>query len=488
MFGGPIKRTERPKEVKPQPKKSAVIDDEDDQMIIKQIDKIEKKEDKKDSPGKENREENEKEISNNVEIKSSEPKEEQISETKAKTKTKVDDISKVKVESKVNESDKKSANSKKIVSPPKQISPSKATSSSSPRKSNHVSKKQSSPLKASTSPQKSNPVSKKSPQSSQKSTVSLSQKSTVSLSQKSNISSSQKSTVSSQSSFSTQQALPLKDEHELSFVDKYKPTTVKQIIGQQGPQSNANKLQNWLLNWHKNHGDPKKKVKANPYSKEADGKSFKAALLSGPPGVGKTTTAHLVCEELSFDIVEFNASDTRSKRLLKEEVAQLLSNKSLKGYVNGSENSVSKRHVLIMDEVDGMAGNEDRGGVGELVSLIKESQIPIICTCNDRNNMKMKTLVNYCFDLRFNKPSISQMRSAMMSICFKEGLKLETGAIDAIISGTGNDVRQTLNHLAIYSTTKTLKLNTDDAKKAATISEKDIKIVSLHNIFDNIDL
>jgi replication factor C subunit 1 len=51
--------------------------------------------------------------------------------------------------------------------------------------------------------------------------------------------------------------------------------------------------------------------------------------------IGKTTTAHLVCKELGFDVVEFNASDTRSKKLLREEVSELLSNKSLSGYVEG---------------------------------------------------------------------------------------------------------------------------------------------------------
>jgi replication factor C subunit 1 len=50
---------------------------------------------------------------------------------------------------------------------------------------------------------------------------------------------------------------------------------------------------------------------------------------------GKTTTAHLVCKELGFDVVEFNASDTRSKKLLHEEVSELLSNKSLSGYFQG---------------------------------------------------------------------------------------------------------------------------------------------------------
>ena len=272
---------------------------------------------------------------------------------------------------------------------------------------------------------------------------------------------------------------PISAPPSYSFVDKYKPTSVKQIIGQQGPQSNANKLQNWLLHWHRNHGDPtKNKKKSNPFARDNDGSFFKAALLSGSPGIGKTTTAHLVCKELLFDAVEFNASDTRSKRLLKEEVTQLLSNKSLKSYMTGDDKTASKRHVLIMDEVDGMAGNEDRGGVAELIALIKDSHIPIICMCNDRSHPKMRSLVNYCFDLRFNKPSVNQIRGAMMSVCFKEGIKLDAGAMDAIINGTGNDVRQTLNHLALYSASKDTKINADKAKKNAQMSEKDIKIVS----------
>lgn len=62
---------------------------------------------------------------------------------------------------------------------------------------------------------------------------------------------------------------------------------------------------------------------------------YKAALLSGPPGVGKTTSVHLVCQELVFDMVEFNASDTRSKRLLTEQVAELLASKSIRNFCSG---------------------------------------------------------------------------------------------------------------------------------------------------------
>lgn len=79
-------------------------------------------------------------------------------------------------------------------------------------------------------------------------------------------------------------------------------------------------------------------------------------------------------------------------------------------YIIDDKSKPSLKHVLLMDEVDGMAGNEDRGGLQELINLIKSTDIPIVCICNDRNNPKMRTLSNYTFDLRFPKPRLEQIR------------------------------------------------------------------------------
>ncbi|EDS26030.1 replication factor C large subunit [Culex quinquefasciatus] len=268
----------------------------------------------------------------------------------------------------------------------------------------------------------------------------------------------------------------------MAWVDKYKPTSIKQIIGQAGPASNVQKLLNWLSKWHSNHDGKKVLQRPSPWAKNDDGAYFKAALLSGPPGVGKTTTATLVCKELGFDAVEFNASDTRSKKLLKEQVSELLTNKSLFGYFtgNGKGDKVTHKHVLVMDEVDGMAGNEDRGGIQELIGLIKDSHVPIICMCNDRNHQKMRSLVNYCFDLRFNKPRVEQIKVRRHDVgLLQGGLKLAPGALEEIIAGTGGDVRQTLNHLALHSTGKTLggtSLSAAQAKQEAQTARKDVKM------------
>ncbi|KAM6220875.1 replication factor C subunit 1 [Rhynchocyon petersi] len=262
----------------------------------------------------------------------------------------------------------------------------------------------------------------------------------------------------------------------LLWVDKYKPTSLKTIIGQQGDQSCANKLLRWLRNWHKSPSEDKKHAKLGKFAGKDDGSSFKAALLSGPPGVGKTTTASLVCQELGYSYVELNASDTRSRSSLKEVVSESLSNTSIKGfYSSGEVQSVSTKHVLIMDEVDGMAGNEDRGGIQELIGLIKHTKIPIICMCNDRNHPKIRSLVHYCFDLRFQRPRVEQIKGAMMSIAFKEGLKIPPPAMNEIILGANQDIRQVLHNLSMWCA-QSKALTYDQAKADSNRAKKDIKL------------
>jgi DNA polymerase III delta prime subunit len=125
---------------------------------------------------------------------------------------------------------------------------------------------------------------------------------------------------------------------------------------------------------------------------------------------------------------------SRSKKLLEASIADATSSQSL--------SRTSKKRILLMDEVDGMAGNEDRGGMAELIHLIKASKIPIICMCNDRNHQKIRSLANHCFDLRFQRPRAEQIKAAMMSVCFKEKLKISPDALTELIVGCNQDVRQ----------------------------------------------
>ncbi|NXP70157.1 RFC1 factor, partial [Ramphastos sulfuratus] len=261
----------------------------------------------------------------------------------------------------------------------------------------------------------------------------------------------------------------------LLWVDKYRPVSLKSITGQQGEQSCANKLLRWLRNWHRNASEDGQ-AKSNKTGGKDDGTGFKAALLSGPPGVGKTTTASLVCKELGYSYVELNASDTRSKSSLKEVVAESLNNTSIKDFCSGRSVGVMLLGVTLqMSSFSEVSNCCDVFKSQELIGLIRHTKIPIICMCNDRNHPKMRSLVHYCFDLRFQRPRLEQIKGAMMSIAFKEGLKIPPPAMQEIILAANQDIRQVLHNLNMWCA-KDKSLTYDEAKTDAIRAKKDIRL------------
>ncbi|CAI6339161.1 unnamed protein product [Periconia digitata] len=225
------------------------------------------------------------------------------------------------------------------------------------------------------------------------------------------------------------------------WTTKYAPTSLSQICGN---KATVDKLQRWLQKFPKS-------LKTNFKLAGPDGSgSFRAVIIHGPPGIGKTTAAHLVAKLEGYDIVERNASDTRSKKLIEEGLRGVLSTNSLHGYFAGDGQSVEskkKKMVLIMDEVDGMSAG-DRGGVGALAAVCKKTEIPMILICNDRRLPKMKPFDYVTYDLPFRRPTTDQIRSRMMTIAYREQLKLPVPVMNALIEGTHADIRQVVNMIS----------------------------------------
>lgn len=222
---------------------------------------------------------------------------------------------------------------------------------------------------------------------------------------------------------------------------KYAPTKTNMICGNKGQ---VEKLQAWLRAWPEN-------VRTNFKKPGKDGHGvFRAVMIHGPPGIGKTTAAHLAANLEGYDIVESNASDTRSKKLVETGLKGVLDTTSLLGYFSGDGKKVEiskKKLVLIMDEVDGMSAG-DRGGVGALAAVCKKTSVPMILICNDRKLPKMKPFDHVTYDLPFRRPTVEQIRSRIMTICFREGMQLPIPVINAIIEGSRSDIRQIINMLS----------------------------------------
>ena len=92
------------------------------------------------------------------------------------------------------------------------------------------------------------------------------------------------------------------------WTDRYAPQTLKEICGNKGQ---IEKLQSWL-----NAFDASLKSDFKKPGKEGMN-VFRAVMITGPPGIGKTTSAHLCAKLAGFTPIELNASDARSTKLVE---------------------------------------------------------------------------------------------------------------------------------------------------------------------------
>ena len=83
-------------------------------------------------------------------------------------------------------------------------------------------------------------------------------------------------------------------------------------------------------------------------------------------------------------------------------------------------------------------GGGDRGGIGELIKIIKKSKIPIVCICNDRFHPKLKSLVNHCVDLRFRKPSKAVVSKVLSKRLEVVGYNVPVNSIELMVGASSS--------------------------------------------------
>ena len=213
---------------------------------------------------------------------------------------------------------------------------------------------------------------------------------------------------------------------DLLWVEKYRPKKIADIIGNEDAKAA-------FVEWFKSKRHTKK-----------------ALLLYGPPGVGKTALANAAAREFGFTIIEMNASDTRSEKAINAVAKPATSYVALDNF-SGQSQIKGKGNILFLDEVDGIAGNEDRGGVGAIIKIVEEARTPVIMAANDPDVEKLRPLKKVCLLIRFQQIRIPLVIALLQKISLLEHVKAEFEALERIAENSRGDVRSAINDLQSLS-------------------------------------
>ena len=201
-------------------------------------------------------------------------------------------------------------------------------------------------------------------------------------------------------------------------MEKYRPKKIEDIVGNEEAKAT-------FIEWLKS----KRKTK-------------KAVLLYGSPGVGKTALVNAAAKEFGFTIIEMNASDTRSEKAVNEIAKPATSYLALDTFT-----AESKGNLLFLDEVDGIAGNEDRGGVSAIIDIVEKSRVPVIMAANDPEVDKLRPLKKVCLLIRFHQIRLPLIITLLQKICLLEHVKADFEALEHIAQNSKGDVRSAINDL-----------------------------------------
>ncbi|XP_076449657.1 chromosome transmission fidelity protein 18 homolog [Babylonia areolata] len=181
----------------------------------------------------------------------------------------------------------------------------------------------------------------------------------------------------------------------------------------------------------------------------------KVALLCGPPGLGKTTLAHIVAKHAGYNVVEMNASDDRSVEAFTNKIEAATQMRAVMG-------ADPRPNCLVIDEIDGapqaavnvllniLKRPEGGGGGGGGRKKKKEGDMllrPVICICNDLYAPALRQLRQQALVMTFPPTEPSRLASRLSEVVRQEQLKADLNTLLALCERTDNDIRSCLNTL-----------------------------------------
>ena len=207
------------------------------------------------------------------------------------------------------------------------------------------------------------------------------------------------------------------------WTEKYRPSTLAEVRGN-------NKARDALAEWGKTWDDHRE-----------------AVVLHGAPGVGKTSAAHALANDMGWETVELNASDQRTADVIERFAGRAAMNTTLAGASAGDADGRREgRQLVVMDEADNIHGNYDRGGAGAITRLVKKANQPIVLIANEYYDMS-NGLRNATQDIEFRDVSARSIVPVLRDILRKEGIEFDSDALDRLAETNSGDLRSAVKDL-----------------------------------------
>ncbi|EGF99998.1 uncharacterized protein MELLADRAFT_93952 [Melampsora larici-populina 98AG31] len=208
-------------------------------------------------------------------------------------------------------------------------------------------------------------------------------------------------------------------------------------------------------------------------------------LLTGPTGIGKTSSVYALANEIGWDVFELNSGVLRNRKEIERLVGDVArnhvlpnssnhqpiksttkkkvenpkgklgnlfsemmkgekgkkdpietkendSNSSMVEEVEIKLNGTTKQTLILLEEVDVVYQQDKEFWLG-VIQLISQSMRPVIMTCNDRNVLPTESLpIQDC--LEFTSPSIEEATGLMKVICLNEGHLIDHRTLQSFYS------------------------------------------------------